>query len=244
MPRPPLLRSSARLPARNDAWRVFALALVARVAVVFWAGSRFPAAEDGHYYDTLARRLASGEGYTWAWPDGAVTYVAHYPVGYPALLALAYLAFGASGAVAMTVNALLGAASACGAHRLVALGGAGRWGALAAGTAVAFHPALLPYTAALMTEGVTASLWVIAAALAASAAVERSERGAWAWIVGSGVVMAVATLVRPQSLVLAPVFGAMGGAARRAALGASRARCGGARHRRRLRARPGRRETA
>ena len=48
----------------------------------------FPRSEDGHYYDVLARRLAAGQGYTWLWPDGAVTYAAHYPVGYPAMLAL------------------------------------------------------------------------------------------------------------------------------------------------------------
>ena len=57
--------------------------------VVAWASGRVSRpSEDGHYYDVLARRLASGDGYTWLWPDGAVTYAAHYPVGYPALLAL------------------------------------------------------------------------------------------------------------------------------------------------------------
>jgi 4-amino-4-deoxy-L-arabinose transferase-like glycosyltransferase len=195
--------------SRRDARRVFAIALLARVAVVLWAAARFPAVEDGHYYDTLARRLATGAGYTWAWPDGAVTYAAHYPVGYPALLALVYVVFGASTGAAMSVNALLGAASAYAAHRLVALGGAGRWAAISAGTAVALHPALLPYTAAVMTEGVTASLWIIAAAAAASVMAEPGRGKAWARLVGSGVAMGMATLVRPQSLVLAPVFGAM-----------------------------------
>jgi hypothetical protein len=194
---------------RRDAVRVFAVALLARVAVVLWARTRFPAVEDGHYYDTLARRLATGAGYTWAWPDGAVTYAAHYPVGYPALLALAYVVFGVSSGAAMMVNAALGAASAYGAHRIVSRGGAGRWAALAAGVAIAFHPALLPYTAAVMTEGVTASLWVVATALAVSAGAKESERSAWARLGASGVVMGVATLVRPQSLILAPVFGAM-----------------------------------
>jgi 4-amino-4-deoxy-L-arabinose transferase-like glycosyltransferase len=202
--------SSHRAPdSVADARRVFAVALLARVALVVWAGSRFPAVEDGHYYDTLARRLASGAGYTWAWPDGAVTYAAHYPVGYPALLALVYALFGASGAAAMMVNAVLGAASAYGASRLVALGGAGRRAASAAGLAVAFHPALLPYTAAVMTEGVTAALWVVAAALAASAAAKADEGSAWARLAGCGVAMGVATLVRPQSLILAPIFGVM-----------------------------------
>ncbi|MDP9035691.1 MAG: hypothetical protein M3O50_12875, partial [Myxococcota bacterium] len=141
-----------RRHCRRDPLLIFAVALAARLAVVAWAW-RFPAVEDGHYYDLLARRLASGAGYTWLWPDGAVTYVAHYPVGYPALMALVYVAFGPTCGAAMTLNALLGAASACAAHRLVDRAGIARWRPLAAGLAVALHPALVPYTAAVMTEG-------------------------------------------------------------------------------------------
>ena len=70
---------------RLDAWLALGVALLARFAVVAWASGRFPAADDGHYYDVLARRLVTGTGYTWLWPDGAVTFVGHYPVGYPAL---------------------------------------------------------------------------------------------------------------------------------------------------------------
>ncbi len=195
----------------RDARWVFALALLVRVAFVAWAHGHFPAVEDGHYYDTIARRVASGGGYTWVWPDGAVTYAAHYPVGYPALLALAYVLFGVSGGVAMSVNALFGAASAYAAHRLVTYSGGARWSATAVGVAVGLHPALVPYTAAVMTEGVTASLWVIAAALAATASVRSHP---WRWLVGCAVVMAIATLVRPQSLVLAPIFGGLGASAR------------------------------
>src|SRR3984957_8650830 len=116
-----------------DAWFAFAVALTARLVVVLWAHATFPAAEDGHYYDTLARRLAEGHGYTWLWPDGAVTYAAHYPVGYPALVALAYSAFGASAGIAMTLNAVLGAAAAYGAHRLIDGEGVPRWRPFAAG---------------------------------------------------------------------------------------------------------------
>jgi 4-amino-4-deoxy-L-arabinose transferase-like glycosyltransferase len=184
---------------------ILAIALFARLAVVAWARGRFPAVEDGHYYDVLARRLAGGHGYTWAWPDGAVTYAAHYPVGYPAMLALAYALFGASEGVAMTLNALLGAASAYAAHSLIDGEGVARWRPIAAGLAVALHPALVPYTAAVMTEGITASLLVIAAAVAGRA---RAPDGGWPWVLATGVVMAVATFVRPQSLLVAPVLGA------------------------------------
>jgi hypothetical protein len=193
---------------RLDAVLVGAIALALRLGVVAWARDKFPAVEDGHYYDVLARRLAAGAGYTWAWPDGAVTFAAHYPVGYPALLAGAYALLGASAGTAMLVNALVGAAGAAAVHRLVDGEGVARWRPLAAGLAVAAHPALLLYTPAVMTEGVTASLVVVAAALAA-----RARTGGWRWIAASGAVMGLACLVRPQSLLLAPVLGALGVAA-------------------------------
>jgi hypothetical protein len=196
---------------RRDAWLVLAAALIVRFGVVAWACTRFPAVEDGFYYDVLARRVASGLGYTWAWPDGAVTYAALYPVGYPALLALFYGVLGASAGVAMTVNAILGAIGACCAYRLVDGDGVARWRPVAAGLAVALHPALVPYTAAVMTEGVTASLLLGAAALADQARRTGRPPG---WLVAVAVVMAFATLVRPQSILLAPVFGILAVSAR------------------------------
>jgi hypothetical protein len=94
------------------------VALAARLAVVAWASGRFPPAGDGVYYDTIARRIAAGHGYTWLWPDGAVTYAAHYPVGYPALVGAAFSVFGSRVAVAMVLNAVLGALGAGAAHRI------------------------------------------------------------------------------------------------------------------------------
>ena len=60
--------------------------LVARLLLVAWVGGgSMPG--DAHFYRILAGRIAEGHGYTWLWPDGAVTFVAHYPVGLPAALA-------------------------------------------------------------------------------------------------------------------------------------------------------------
>ena len=201
------VRTTPPRTTRRDAIVVSGVALGARLAVVAWA-SAIPPAADGTYYHLLASRLASGQGYTWLWPDGTVTYAAHYPVGYPALLALAYAVLGATPAVAMVVNALLGAAGVWAAHDLLARVTSRRL-ALAGGLAVALHPALVPYTAALMTEGVTASLLVIATALAARARDAARGRRSIAWLVGSGLVLGLATLVRPQSLALAPLLGWM-----------------------------------
>lgn len=193
------------MPARaRDGWLAAAIALVARVVVVGWAAGRFPASGDGAYYDILARRLAEGHGYTWLWPDGAVTPVAHYPVGYPALIALGYAAFGEHPAVAMGINALFGAALALGVHRLAREGGT-RGTAFAGAVLVGLHPALLPYTAAIMTEGVALALVVLAVAFARGSEAPGRWRG-WAL---AGLALGLATLVRPQCLLFAPVLGVL-----------------------------------
>jgi len=197
---------------KRDGALASALALIARLAVSVWAADRFPPAGDGTYYHTLATRMAEGHGYTWAWPDGAVTYAAHYPVGYPALMALGYVLFGAHPFVAMVLNALLGAAMTFAVYHLVfrfSDGAAHRRAPLLASLVVGLHPALVPYTAALMTEGVTAALLTIAAALASEARAAARARSVALWLGAAGIVMGIATLVRPQSLVLAPVLGAL-----------------------------------
>jgi hypothetical protein len=187
----------------REAWVFAAGALVCRLALVAWAGARFKPVEDGFYYDTFARRLAHGDGYTWLWPDGAVTYAAHYPVGYPALVAPLYAIFGESPAIAMTLNAVVGALGVYATLRL--LDGASRGRARVAGVVLALHPALLAYTPALMTEGVTASILAVAAFCASRA----RARAPLPWLVASGVAMGIATLVRPQSMALAPFVGAL-----------------------------------
>jgi hypothetical protein len=194
----------------SDAWLVGLAALVPRLAMALaFAGT--PPAADGSFYHRIAERVAQGHGYTWAWPDGTVTYAAHYPVGYPALLAPAYALFGAHAVVAMIVNALVGVVAAVAVERM--LRARGRRVALAGGLLVALHPGLVAYTPALMTEGVTAALWA-----AAVWAADRARVRGWPWVALTGAIVGVSTLVRPQSLLLAPLLGAAldRGAARRA----------------------------
>jgi len=174
------------------------VAFWARVVALVWADGRFPPVADGHYYHTIAARIAEGLGSTWLWPDGKVTYAAHYPIGYPALLAVSYRLFGSTPTAGGLVNALVGTVAAVAVHRL-ALQATRPTLALGAGLAVALHPGLVMYTPALMTEGVTAAFLATAAWMASY----RSRTGA----ISLGVVMGIATLIRPQSLVLAPCFG-------------------------------------
>ncbi len=176
------------------------VALAARVTVIVWALSAgFPPIGDGHYYSIFAERLARGQGYTWLWDDGTVTYAAHYPVGYPAIISVFYMIFGVRAAVPMVVNAVLGAVGVVAAHRLALMMTTPRR-ALVAALAIALHPAIVSYTPAFMTEGATLSLLLIAAALALG------EGKLWLRAVCAGLVMGLATLVRPQCLLLTPLL--------------------------------------
>jgi len=208
-------------PRRRDAVLATLTGLAVRLLTATWGAGRFPPAEDGRFYYVLATRLARGLGYTWAWPDGAVTYAAHYPVGYPGMLAVLFSLIGDRPGAAMTLNALLGAVAVFAVHRAAATS-ASRGGALLAAAAVALHPGLTFYTPALMTEGVTAALLAVLGWLVCRAQVS-GERPS-AHVLAIGLVLGVSTLVRPQSLLLAPLFGALcvrsPGARKRAAMAA------------------------
>jgi 4-amino-4-deoxy-L-arabinose transferase-like glycosyltransferase len=198
-------------------WWVAAVSLATRLAVAAWGWSRIPASADGHYYHRLATRLAAGEGYTWLWPDGAVTFAAHYPVGYPALLAGPYMLLGASAGVAMLVNAVVGTLG-CVAVVAVLRRTTGPRAAWLGGMAAALHPGLVGYTAAVMTEGAVAALWAITLW---AVVVARDEKGKTRarWLATAAIVLGIATLVRPQSLLLAPVLGAVAWPRRRVMAG-------------------------
>jgi len=196
---------SADVARPGDGWVLGAVGLVLRVALAAWASQRVPPAADGKFYHVVAERIARGHGYTWLWPDGAVTYAAHYPVGYPALVGALYVPFGAHPVVAMLLNATLGALGVVAVHRICGLV-AGRAGAALAALLVALHPTLVGYTPALMTEGVVGALLGIVAWLSL---VTRQASGRWRWggWLGMALLLGVTTLVRPQSLLFAPIFG-------------------------------------
>lgn len=189
----------------NRTLAVFVVALVVRCALVAWAAGRFPPSGDGFYYDILGARIAQGHGYTWLSAEGVVAPAAHYPVGYPALLAVAFALGGHHDAAAMLLNALLGAIGAGVLHRALLLVSRPAVAFYFALLGFALHPALVGYTAAIMTEGICATFTAGAAWLALSAAAsERWKRlGLFAAL---GVVLGLAALVRPQLLILAPVL--------------------------------------
>ena len=200
----PLARAAAWLAEhdRGVTLALFLLALGPRLFVAF-ALAREPV-WDGHYYDFGARRIAEGHGYSDDVMVGGVKVWhpwCHYPVGYSAFLGGLYALFGSGPKVAVVANAVLGALTAALAHRL-ARACLSTTRARVAGLLVALSPGLLLYTAVVMTE-VLSGFLLVAAVLAAAKAREGREGR---WLALAGVVVGLATLVRPQSIVLAPAL--------------------------------------
>lgn len=206
-----------------DAIYLSLLAFFARVLVSLWAWDKVPPTADGAFYHVVAQRIAQGDGYTWLWPDGVVTYAAHYPVGYPALMGAVYFLLGPVPGFVMILNAGLGSVAVFAVHGLcVEILRCGeqhahlRAGALIATTMVALSPTLIAYTPALMTEGAVGALLIVAARLALE--VRRPEIVAsrrWISIVAIVFCVGFATLLRPQSIVFAPIVGFLASAGKR-----------------------------
>ncbi len=159
---------------------------------------------DGHYYDFGARRIAAGLGYS----DDAVIAGqtvwhpwCHYPVGYSGFLAGVYKLFGNGEHVGTVANALIGVAIVAVTHRLaLRMVGVGR--ARLAAVLCALHPGLILFSGLLMTEPLAALGPMVALWLALRERCEHPLRGALL----SGIVMGGATLVHPQSILLAPAL--------------------------------------
>ncbi len=170
--------------------RTFAALLLAREPV--W---------DAHYYHFGAQRIAQGLGYS---DDILVGGTAvwhpwcHYPVGYSALLGAVYRVFGSGQAVGPLLNVVIGALTIVAAHRLARLflsPTRSRWAA----ALTALHPGLIAYSAVLMTEPL-AALSLLVAGLCAFATAHRWRDGL------TGLVIGLAALVRPPSLLALPVL--------------------------------------
>lgn len=209
---------------------VFLIALVPRlIAAVTFAGEPV---WDGHYYDFGAKRIAAGFGYSDDVLVGGIPIWhpwCHYPVGYSGFLAIFYRIFGHGTLVAPTVGAVVGAGLAWVGWALARLA-MGPRRALIAGLLIALHPGLILYSALVMTEPLAALLtllafWIFARDVAGDPALDseaRDSHSAWRWrwtsvrsaapnrvrgLLLGAFVLGLATLVRPQALLCAPVMG-------------------------------------
>jgi len=196
---------------------VFFAALLVRLVVCWWGADRVPPTADGAFYHVVAQRIAAGHGYTWLWPDGAVTYAAHYPVGYPAMMGVAYHVLGARPLWAMLENALLGAMGTAAASSLAWLlmgrinnkrttDRSCRQAWTITALLLVLSPTLLLYTPALMTESCVGALMSAATLLVHYSSESSLKRARWL-LVAAGGFLAWACLLRPQSVLMAPVLG-------------------------------------
>jgi 4-amino-4-deoxy-L-arabinose transferase-like glycosyltransferase len=180
-------------------WALTVVALVPRLFVAL-AWAREPV-WDGHYYHFGAERLAAGLGYSEdVLIDGQLVWKpwTHYPVGYSAFLGAVYRLFGSSILVAPVANALVGTLTTVVVYRLARSFLSERRAAVA-GALCALHPGLIVYSAVVMTEPL-AALLLLGAAWCAVA--QRPKP--WAWL-GAGVLLGLASLVRPASLLAVPL---------------------------------------
>jgi 4-amino-4-deoxy-L-arabinose transferase-like glycosyltransferase len=195
-------RDADRLSSRDIAFTlaVAVLSFLPRLFVaVAWAKEPV---WDGHYYHFGAERIAQGLGYSEdVWAHGHLLWKpwTHYPVGYSALLGAAYRVVGSGLTVAPVLNAVIGTLLVVSVHRVARYFLSADRARIAAGLA-AMHPGLIAYCAVVMTEPL-AALLILAAAHAAL-----HFRGRLSGVLVAGVLLGLATLVRPSSLLAAPLL--------------------------------------
>jgi len=179
------------------------LSLIPRVyAALAWSGKPV---WDGHYYDSGARRIAQGLGYSSdIMVEGTTTWNpwCHYPVGYSGFLAGLYSVFGESQHVAPLANAALGALIVMLTHR-IGLHWLSPRRAWIAALLCAVNLELVFYSPLVMTEILGTALPLLALWIGLV------WRNSWPGIGVAGGVLGLATLVQPQSILLAPLLGAI-----------------------------------
>ena len=183
---------------------IVVVGVLLRLAWALYAARPPVGLHDPTFYTIFAESLAAGDGYRL--PDGQPT--AYYPVGYPAALAAVYwladhtpLPADRVG-LAVALNLAAAAISFVLIHRIGTRLFDRRVGLLAA-AGVALMPNLVFHTALALTETLFNTI-----ALAAVLLVVGTDwrRRAIPVLVGFGVLVGVAALVRPPSLLFLPVL--------------------------------------
>lgn len=193
---PPGVDATASTPgARSRLWILVAVALCARLAWVLLCPNQ-PVSDQGVYHNA-ALEIARGAGFL----DERGEPLGWWPVGYPALLGVAYAVFGGNVVVGHLLNVVLGVLS------VIALRALGtKWFSARVGTAAGFvaalHPTLVLYTTVLATEHafMLGSLIVL---LALSRVFTPTRCVFWAIV--AGLLIGGVTYVRPTGLAFLPL---------------------------------------
>ena len=144
-------------------------------------------------YDTVAEHIRRGR---------MSAFDSFYPIGYPGFLAVIYALTDRNFIVVAVVQALLGAATCWLVAVLTLRLTASRTASLVASAATALYPPLIYYGAMLLTESIapfwfTLSVWLLLRAI---------DEPTHARTAAAGVTLAIATLIRPNLLVLYPLI--------------------------------------
>lgn len=174
-----------------------ALALGVAVAVrVWWVATvdTQPVTDFAWYFDR-AVSLAAGEGYH---VDGAPT--AYWPVGYPGFLAVFFSLFGPSLWLAKTLNLGLTVVSVWISWLVARRLFPNPWAAHLTALGLALYPSWVAYSSILASEPLFTVL-----TLGGTALLLAYRPRQWLWLGSAGAVFGLATLVRPQAVVLPAV---------------------------------------
>jgi 4-amino-4-deoxy-L-arabinose transferase-like glycosyltransferase len=149
---------------------------------------------DAAYYFERASELAAGQGYSS--PEGQPT--AFWPPGWPMALSLAFKAFGASVAVVGLLNLLFAGFSAVLLLLLARRITGSQLAARLALLLLALYPNNAAYVPLALTEVFYTTLLLAICWLLV-------EQRSWLWLLGAGLLLGVATLVKAQTLVVVPL---------------------------------------
>ena len=204
-----------RVPVRRlllPAVAVFLLALVVRLAYVadvtptLYTWQQHGVRMALHYTEA-AIGILHGDGllYPRVWPDPSETRLVARPPGYPAFVAAVHRTLGSNYADVLTAQALLAALLPAMLLVLVTRVAGARAG-LAAGALAALSPPL-GYHASIVTPDALTALLAVLAILSLWCARGTGRRARVAWLAATGATIGLATWLRPNFLLLAPLLG-------------------------------------
>jgi 4-amino-4-deoxy-L-arabinose transferase-like glycosyltransferase len=187
---------------------ILIVAIVLRVLVAIYLGDSTPPAKDETSYSLLAGRLASGYGYSFseAWypfaPAGVPT--AHWSFLYTAFIAAVYALVGFHPLAIRLISAVAGGILLpLILYRLTRRVVPERPNlALIAAACAAIYAYFVLFSAMLMTETfyIVAILWSVERAIALEQQLRAGERPGWKLLLGFGISLALATLLRQAIL--------------------------------------------
>lgn len=191
-----LRQALVALPAPYWLALIFLLALVLRVAFVLAVEPVPPTDSDPDWYDTVARNLASGRGFVL--DNGEDT--AFWPPGYALALSTVYVLFGSGLTVAKLFNAVLGALTVLPTYGIGAAVFSRRAGLVGA-LLLALYPGHIFWTPILFSEIFFTLLFSSAVWLLLVVSPATTWRRPLP-LLGMGLVIGAATLVRAQASIL------------------------------------------